>query len=133
MAINNIGTVHIARQIQAIRVYTNYINIKYVKAVVKNNIESIISKANGLIPGLKRELLLSLQIPLPPFAEQQYIVKEIERWFKLIDKIEQDKLNLQTVIKQVKIKNECPHVTKLAKFKLPSCSTSMFWNTLCRI
>ena len=28
---------------------------------------------------------------------------------------------------------ECPHVTKLAKFKLPSCSTSMFWNTLCRI
>ena len=104
MAINNIGTVHIARQIQAIRVYTNYINIKYVKAVVKNNIESIISKANGLIPGLKRKLLLSLQIPLPPFAEQQYIVKEIERWFKLIDKIEQDKLNLQTVIKQVKIK-----------------------------
>lgn len=104
MAINNIGTVHIARQIQAVRVYTNYINIKYVKAVVKNNIESIISKANGLIPGLKRELLLSLQIPLPPFAEQQYIVKEIERWFKLIDKIEQDKLNLQTIIKQVKIK-----------------------------
>ena len=31
------------------------------------------------------------------------------------------------------IYNECPHVTKLAKFKLPSCSTFMFWNTLCRI
>ena len=104
MAINDIGTAHIARQIQAIRVYTNYINIKYIKAVVKNNIESIISKANGLIPGLKRELLLSLQIPLPPFAEQQYIVKEIERWFTLIDKIEQDKLDLQAVIKQVKSK-----------------------------
>ena len=29
MAINDIGTAHIARQIQAIRVYTNYINIKY--------------------------------------------------------------------------------------------------------
>lgn len=29
--------------------------------------------------------------------------------------------------------NECPHVTKLAKFKLSSCSTTMFWNTLCRI
>ena len=104
MAINDIGTAHIARQIQAIRVYTNYINIKYIKAVVKNNIESIISKANGLIPGLKRELLLSLQMPLPPFAEQQYIVKEIERWFTLIDKIEQDKLDLQAVIKQVKSK-----------------------------
>ena len=104
IAINNIGTAHIARQIQAIRVYTNYINIKYIKAVVKNNIESIISKANGLIPGLKRELLLSLQIPLPPFAEQQYIVKEIERWFTLIDKIEQDKSDLQAVIKQAKSK-----------------------------
>lgn len=30
-------------------------------------------------------------------------------------------------------KNECPHVTKLAKFKLPNCPTGMFWNTLCRI
>ena len=29
--------------------------------------------------------------------------------------------------------NECPHVTKLAKFKLPSCPKTMFWNTLCRI
>lgn len=31
------------------------------------------------------------------------------------------------------IRNECPHVTKLAKFKLPSCPKTMFWNTLCRI
>ena len=29
--------------------------------------------------------------------------------------------------------NECPHVTKLAKFKQPNCPTGMFWNTLCRI
>ncbi len=60
MAINNIGVAHIARQIQAVRGYTNYTDIKYIKAVVKNNIENIISKANGLIPGLKREFLLSL-------------------------------------------------------------------------
>ena len=33
----------------------------------------------------------------------------------------------------VKTINECPHVTKLAKFKLPNCPTGMFWNTLCRI
>ena len=30
-------------------------------------------------------------------------------------------------------KNVCPHVTKLAKFKLPSCPKGMFWNTLCSI
>ena len=29
--------------------------------------------------------------------------------------------------------NECPHVTKIAKFKLPNCPPGMFWNTLCRI
>ena len=104
MAINNIGTVHIARQIQAVRTYTNCINIRYIKAVVKNNIENIISKANGLIPGLKRELLLSLQIPLPPYIEQQRIVVEIEKWFSLIDQIEQGKLDLQTTIKQAKCK-----------------------------
>ena len=104
MAINNIGTVHIARQIQAVRVYTNYINIRYIKAVIKNNIESIISKANGLIPGLKRELLLSLQIPLPPFSEQQRIVAEIEKCFALIDIIENGKADLQTTIKQIKSK-----------------------------
>ena len=104
MAINNIGTVHIARQIQAVRVYTNYINIRYIKAVIKNNIENIISKANGLIPGLKRELLLSLQIPLPPFSEQQRIVTEIEKCFALIDIIENGKADLQTIIKQAKNK-----------------------------
>ena len=104
MAINNIGTVHIARQIQAVRVYTNYINIRYIKAVIKNNIENIISKANGLIPGLKRELLLSLQIPLPPFSEQQRIVVEIEKCFALIDIIENGKADLQTIIKQAKNK-----------------------------
>ena len=104
MAINNIGVVHIARQIQAVRAYTNSINIQYIKAVIKNNIESIISKANGLIPGLKRELLLSLQIPLPPISEQHRIVTELEHCFALIDIIENSKNDLQTVVKQAKNK-----------------------------
>ena len=34
---------------------------------------------------------------------------------------------------KLNLENECPHVTKLAKFKLPNCPTGMFWNTLCRI
>ena len=104
MAINKIGVAHIARQIQAVRGYTNYTDIKYIKAVVKNNIENIISKANGLIPGLKRELLLSLQLPLPPISEQHRIVYEIERWFSLVDQIEQGKADLQSIIKQAKSK-----------------------------
>ena len=51
-----------------------------------------------------KEIFTDLHIPLPPFAEQCRIVAEIERWFALIDQIEQDKSNLQTVIKQTKSK-----------------------------
>lgn len=43
-------------------------------------------------------------IPLPPLAEQLRIVAEIERWFSLIDQIEQDKYDLQIAIKQAKNK-----------------------------
>lgn len=43
-------------------------------------------------------------IPLPPLAEQHRIVAEIERWFSLIDIIENGKSDLQTTIKQAKSK-----------------------------
>ena len=43
-------------------------------------------------------------IPLPPLTEQQRIVAEIERWFALIDQIEQSKATLQATIAQAKKK-----------------------------
>ena len=43
-------------------------------------------------------------VPLPPLAEQHRIVAEIERWFSLINIIENNKEDLQTVIKQAKNK-----------------------------
>ena len=43
-------------------------------------------------------------IPLPPLVEQQRIVMEIEKWFGLIDQVEQGKVDLQTTIKQTKSK-----------------------------
>ena len=51
-----------------------------------------------------KEIFTDLHIPLPPFAEQQRIVEEIEYWFVLIDQIEQDKSDLQTAIRQTKSK-----------------------------
>ena len=50
------------------------------------------------------DVLKNFYIPLPPFSEQQRIVAEIERWFALIDTIEQGKVELQTAIKQTKSK-----------------------------
>ena len=43
-------------------------------------------------------------IPIPPLSEQERIVTEIERWFALINQIEQGKVDLQTTIKQAKSK-----------------------------
>lgn len=43
-------------------------------------------------------------IALPPLAEQRRIIAEIEKWFSLINQIEQGKADLQTVIKQTKSK-----------------------------
>ena len=48
--------------------------------------------------------LEELLLPLPPLAEQERIVGEIERWFDLIDIIEKNKTNLKQTIKQTKNK-----------------------------
>ena len=50
------------------------------------------------------ETLRSFLLPIPPFAEQQRIVIEIEKWFSLIELIEGGKDDLQTTIKQAKSK-----------------------------
>ena len=49
-------------------------------------------------------VLSDLSFPLPPLDEQHRIVVEIERWFSLIDQIEQCKTDLHTAIKQTKSK-----------------------------
>ena len=58
----------------------------------------------GAQPNISKEIIVNTEIPLPPFSEQERIVTEIERWFTLIDQIEQDKTDLQIVIKQAKNK-----------------------------
>lgn len=55
-------------------------------------------------PNVNGTILGSLNIPLPPFAEQKRIVIEIDRWLSLLEQIEQGKADLQTAIKQTKSK-----------------------------
>ena len=102
IAMNDVGNVHIARQIQAIRDETNIINSKYIKLCIASNISGIIANANGLIPGLKRELLLSLIIPVAPIEEQTRIVTAVEQCFTLIDTLEKETDDLSARIRQVK-------------------------------
>ena len=72
----------------------------------------LLSQRNGFIakggggaqPNISKEIIVTTFIPLPPLSEQQRIVMEIEKWFALIDQIEQSKADLQTAIKQTKSK-----------------------------
>ena len=50
------------------------------------------------------EVLKNYFFPLPPLAEQQRIVAEVEKWFALIDELEVNKEDLKEYIKQVKSK-----------------------------
>ena len=75
VGMNDFGRVHIARQIQAIRINNSIATPEYMHLLIKWCIPSVVSFANGLIPGLKRELLLGVQLPIPPINEQWYIYR----------------------------------------------------------
>lgn len=66
--------------------------------------EFIAKGGGGAQPNISKEIIVNTFIPLPPLSEQQRIVMEIEKWFALIDQIEQGKVDLQTTIKQTKSK-----------------------------
>ena len=66
--------------------------------------EFIAKGGGGAQPNISKEIIVNTFIPLPPLSEQQRIVMEIEKWFALIDQVEQDKVDLQTTIKQTKSK-----------------------------
>ena len=86
LAINKYGNIHIARQIMAIRIYKN-INLEYIKFFLESIVMEIKKTANGLIPGISRDDILSLNIPLPPLSEQKRIVEAIEKIFAVLDDI----------------------------------------------
>ena len=56
------------------------------------------------IPTFTQVVLGNMPMPLPPLHEQERIVHEIKHWFALIDKIEKEKVDLQTIIKHTKSK-----------------------------
>ena len=71
---------------------------KYIKKLCDEQATGTAQKTVGL------DTLRSFYIPIPPLAEQRRIVAEIERWFSLIDKIENGKESLQAAVKQAKAK-----------------------------
>ena len=64
----------------------------------------IISTSGSAYNALTIEKLLDLNILIPPLKEQRRIIDKIEYWFTSIERIERDKIELQTTLKQAKSK-----------------------------
>ena len=75
LAFNDIGDVHIARQIMSI---SSPLNIRYLRGGIETYVQGLEVKAKSIIPGISREDILSVLLPLPPLAEQERIVAKIE-------------------------------------------------------
>ena len=98
---------HLAPNVAKIEPYSNEIDLKYALYYLMSDLGQLgvrgISKSTAQ-PSLSMATIRGMDLALPPLAEQYHIVAEIEKWFALIDQIEQSKADLQTVIKQAKSK-----------------------------
>lgn len=83
-ALNSYGSVHIARQIMAIRKTKEAIP-QYLDLLLKWRWESLRSAAKGVIPGISRKDVLSLLVPLPPVTEQVRIVAKVDDLLKQVN------------------------------------------------
>ena len=87
IAHNNFGEAHIARQIMAIRnIYS--LNIDFLALCIEYSMTKIKQAAKGLIPGISREDILNLIIPIPPIKEQENICNKLKVTFSAIEHIE---------------------------------------------
>ena len=82
MAYNNIGDIHIARQVMGIKTYN--VDLQYIRLYLKFNINTLEKKANSMIPGISRNTILRMILPLPPLAEQKRIVEKVNQLMQLL-------------------------------------------------
>ncbi len=87
MAYNNIGDIHIARQVMAIS--SDFVFLQYIRFFLMNIVFKLQKNAKSMIPGISREDILQALIPLPPLAEQHRIVSKIEELMNKIEKLKE--------------------------------------------
>ena len=77
--------VHIARQIMSVQ--STIVDIRYIKIFLEHNLILLRKNMQGVIPGISRDIILSMLFPLPPLAEQLRIVSKIEELMPIINSI----------------------------------------------
>lgn len=103
MAFCDIADAHIARQIMALRC-TNAITPQYLYIAISAMLSDITAQANGIIPGIRREIVLGTLLPLPPFHEQERICERADSSLLIIDTIDRDEDDLRDYIQNIKSK-----------------------------
>lgn len=84
MAFNNIGDIHIARQIMGIS--SSYVSLKYIKLCLEIHVAELQKAARSIIPGISRDDMLYAIIPLPPIKEQERISDRLSDVLLFVDK-----------------------------------------------
>ena len=99
------GVYHLGSNVGKIELFNND-NLNIYEEFVKNYLLSSFGykeltkqKKATAQESISIEAIREVLLPLPPLAEQKRIVAEIERWFVLVDHIEQGKVDLQSTIK----------------------------------
>ena len=87
MAFNNFGDAHIARQVMAIR-NTFALNPEYLALCITAYISAIKDAAKGLIPGISREDILNLILPIPSLNYQIRVVEQVAKLKSLLTSVE---------------------------------------------
>ena len=87
MAFNNFGDAHIARQIMAIRNKFT-LNSEYLALCMGFYINAIKNAAKGLIPGISREDILNLILPVPALNYQAKVVESVVEVTNILSSME---------------------------------------------
>ena len=100
MAFNNIGDIHIARQIMGIS--SSYVSLKYIKLCLEIHVAELQKAARSIIPGISRDDMLYAIIPLPPIEEQHRIVSKIREVLTYVERYTHSQTALHLLNESIK-------------------------------